>query len=206
MQAMIKNQEIFLENIKKLLDTKVDDEEDIYKIGDTGEKYVRVKIVENTDSTMGVCIDVSKELEEKNLIKLERDYDPLTMLFNRKSVRINIENTIENVKPLDVAALVMFDLDNLKTTNDTYGHKWGDIYIKSAASSLSKIAESSSILGRRSGDEFVLFLFGFKDKQSIRDTMNSFYDRLSKNLLVFPDGDKRPVSISGGYCGLIIGH
>ena len=34
------------------------------------------------------------------------------------------------------AALMMTDLDNLKTVNDTYGHDWGDIYLRQTAHSL----------------------------------------------------------------------
>lgn len=36
----------------------------------------------------------------------------------------------EKPDTLSHAALMMTDLDNLKTINDTYGHDWGDIYLR----------------------------------------------------------------------------
>ena len=45
--------------------------------------------------------------------------------------------------PLKSSALVMFDLDNLKNMNDTYGHKWGDFYIKEAVKRLRKYIEEN---------------------------------------------------------------
>ncbi len=198
MCEIIKSKVWFLNKLQSKLTSPVESENNVYKMSMKDEKYVRVKIIENALSTMGVVIDVSDEVIEKNRIKMERDYDALTMIFNRKAVQLRIENVIENVRPLDVAALIMFDLDYLKKINDTYGHKWGDFYISSAAAALSKIDANSSVLGRRSGDEFVLFLFGFKNKDAIRKIMNEFYDVLSKDLITFPDGSLKPISISGG--------
>lgn len=198
MKKITNDRRLFSEEISNIFKTKLKDEDDTYRLDKNVDKYIRLKIIENSDITTGVVIDVSKEINEKNHIKMERDYDPLTMIFNRKAVQMHIENIIENVRPLDVAALVMFDLDNLKTTNDNYGHKWGDIYIKKAACLLSEITKSSSVLGRRSGDEFVLFLFGFKDKESIKKTMDDFYNGLKEDFIEFPDGSLKSVSISGG--------
>ena len=39
------------------------------------------------------------------------------------------------------AALMMTDLDNLKTINDTYGHDWGDVYLRQTGAIDEKAAE-----------------------------------------------------------------
>ena len=46
------------------------------------------------------------------------------------------EELFEKPDTLRHAALMMTDLDNLKTVNDTYGHDWGDIYLRQTAHSL----------------------------------------------------------------------
>jgi len=198
LHEITKNKGTFMNHIQQKLTIPEKEDENVYQISMDAIKYVKVKIVENTNSTMGVVIDVTDEILEKNKIKMERDYDPLTMIFNRKAVQLRIENIIENVSPRDTAALIMFDLDYLKQINDTFGHKWGDFYINRAVSHLTKIGETSSVLGRRSGDEFVLFLFGFADRDAIRKEMKTFYEGLTKDLLAFPDNSHKPIMISGG--------
>jgi len=195
---IIKDKGAFMPHILLKLTKPEKEDENVYRIGRDTTKYVKVKIVENENSTMGVVIDVTDEILEKNKIKMERDYDPLTMIYNRKAVQQRIESIIENPKPQDAAALIMFDLDYLKQINDTYGHRWGDVYINRAVSHLSKVGEECSVLGRRSGDEFVLFLFGFLDREALRKEMKAFYEGLTKDLLEFPDGSLRPITISAG--------
>lgn len=198
MDEITKNKVEFLNLIQQKLIIPVKEDENVYQISMGSSKYIRVKILENENSTMGVVIDVTHEILEKNKIKEERDYDPLTMIYNRKAAQLRIENIIENVSPQDTAALIMFDLDYLKQINDAYGHKWGDFYINQAVSHLSKIGKTSSVLGRRSGDEFVLFLFGFVDRDAIRKEMKTFYEGLAKDLLLFPDSSLKTITISGG--------
>ena len=51
-----------------------------------------------------------------------------------------------------IAALMMTDLDNLKkTSNDTYGHDWGDIYLRQTAHSLRQGSPSGTVVARPSG-------------------------------------------------------
>lgn len=198
MTELRKDKDAFLSCIISIMINPEPEDEDVYRLTGDETKYLRLKIVDNDSGTMGVAIDVTKEIIDKNRIKKERDYDPLTLIYNRKAAQRQIEGIMRQPIPSDVAALVMFDLDNLKYVNDNYGHKWGDLYITRAAFHLSKIGGSSSVLGRRSGDEFVLFLFGFQDKDSIRKELKYLYDGLGKDLLTFPDGSLKPVSISGG--------
>ena len=56
---------------------------------------------------------------------------------------------------LDVGVM-MFDLNNLKEINDTYGHEEGDLFIQTFASYLTRILTENSFLARFGGDEFVI--------------------------------------------------
>ncbi len=56
---------------------------------------------------------------------------------------------------LDVGVM-MFDMNNLKTINDTYGHEEGDVFIQTFASFLTRILTEDSFLARFGGDEFVI--------------------------------------------------
>ena len=50
----------------------------------------------------------------------------------------------------------MFDLNNLKKINDTYGHEEGDLFIQTFASYLTRILTENSFLARFGSDEFVI--------------------------------------------------
>lgn len=54
----------------------------------------------------------------------------------------------EKPNTLRHAALMMTDLDNLKTINDTYGHDWGDIYLRQTAHSLRQGSPSGTVVAR----------------------------------------------------------
>ena len=51
---------------------------------------------------------------------------------------------------------MMFDLNNLKMINDTYGHEEGDVFIQTFASFLTRILTKDSYLARFGGDEFMI--------------------------------------------------
>ena len=52
-------------------------------------------------------------------------------------------------------AVYLFDLDDLKQINDTYGHEYGDRLIKKFGTLLSERTRSCDILARFGGDEFI---------------------------------------------------
>lgn len=182
--------------------TKLEQEElDIYQVSDEPLRWIRYRKTENEISTIGVLIDVTESMLEKKEIIRDRDHDPLTLLLNRKGFhylfekwRQDLDNSVSRT-----SALIMFDLDNLKRINDNYGHKWGDQYIIEAVERLKTIAEPNQfILGRRSGDEFVLLLHDFESKAALIETVETFFNKLHEKPLTFPDGKIYPVSLSGG--------
>lgn len=73
----------------------------------------------------------------------------------------------------------MCDLDDLKHGNDHFGHKAGDLLIKTAASILNDFASDQLVVARMGGDEFALLATGFsRDRvdsmvKEIADQVNS---------------------------------
>lgn len=188
---------LFVEKLQQILSKPEPEEEDIYKVGDLTPKWIKIKMLVNKDSTIGVAIDVTEEIEEKNKIKLDRDHDALTKLYNRRGFEQQIQLRLKN-RNLHIAALIMLDLDYLKHINDNYGHKWGDIYIKTTAELLAQFSEDRCIVGRRSGDEFYVFLYGFDNKEEIRRLVQQFYKALNTHTITFPEGIQREIMISAG--------
>lgn len=88
---------------------------------------------------------------ERSRIEHERDYDALTGLYSRQAFFRVCGELFEKPDTLRHAALMMTDLDNLKTINDTYGHDWGDVYLRQTAHSLQQGSPSGTVVARLSG-------------------------------------------------------
>ncbi|CZR96119.1 MULTISPECIES: EAL domain-containing protein [Clostridioides] len=172
----------------------------IYKFEseDKRSKWVRLNIVEDELKVLGVVVDVTKEFIEKRKIEYERDFDILTNLLNRRAFYSQIQEKFKNKDELKVAAFIMWDLDNLKYINDTYGHDAGDEYIRCAAGILKKFISWNGIVSRLSGDEFYVFIYGYESKESIRDIINSVKIQMSNTLLKLHDGTEFKIRASAG--------
>ncbi|HHX61113.1 MAG TPA: bifunctional diguanylate cyclase/phosphodiesterase, partial [Epulopiscium sp.] len=92
----------------------------------------------------------------------------------------------------------MWDLDNLKYINDTYGHDHGDRYIQKAASILNEFTIYNAIVARMSGDEFYTFIYGYKEKEEIRKRIKEIQTRLYNTLLIMPDDETLRIRASAG--------
>jgi diguanylate cyclase (GGDEF)-like protein len=196
------NKELFTYTLNELLKHPEEAEDDVYFLDSVPGKWLKVKYTHNDNSTMGFILDVTDEITEKKQMMADRDLDGLTGIYNRKAMQFYMEDTIRKRDTNLTSALLMFDLDNLKSVNDTYGHKWGDIYLKHVTKHLSQISEKQQVLGRRSGDEFTLLLYDFPSMNDIRQSLDTFYHKLHNDPLEFPDGTKRSAAISSGLVWL----
>ena len=171
-------------------------EQDIYYIPEHGPKWLKLITVEQDGGRLlGVLSDVTGEMRERIKLERERDYDILTNIYNRRAFREKIEHLIDGGR-YSCAAMVMWDLDNLKYINDTYGHDEGDRYIKLFAKRL-HFFENSGIISRYSGDEFVTFLYSEGGKEQIRSRMNEFMNSLKDTTMVI-NGYAIPLRVSAG--------
>ena len=106
---------------------------------------------------------MSRLLEKEN-VKLgeEASYDPLTNLLNRRSLTGFVTEEIGTMEHNDLFSVVMMDIDNFKTVNDTYGHDVGDEVLVKLASIIRDEIREGDYACRWGGEEFLLFSHGSK--------------------------------------------
>lgn len=96
---------------------------------------------------------------EKRIKELEKlaTEDDLTGLKNRRYVREFLRQIIKQAKQEDMqVSLFVFDIDDFKHYNDTYGHPIGDMVLKQAATMMKRCCRGHDIIGRIGGDEFAV--------------------------------------------------
>ena len=166
----------------------------------SGNRWVQLTWREEGDTILGAFEDVTRDVEEKRRIEYERDFDILTDLYNRRAFDQQLRKLFSPARRgrLQVAALLMLDLDNLKYVNDTYGHDYGDRYIQAFAKCLESFYCCRSVVGRRSGDEFNVFLYGYENQEAVRACLKRFRDEVGEASLVLSTGDRMRVRASGG--------
>ena len=100
--------------------------------------------------------EYNKKLNQEKLLSRT---DGLTNTLNKfayKEIEKKINKEIKN-DSIDEFSVFVFDINNLKTINDTLGHEAGDKYIKSAKRLIKKIFKQDDLY-RIGGDEFALIL------------------------------------------------
>jgi diguanylate cyclase (GGDEF)-like protein len=119
--------------------------------------------------------------------------DPLTGVLNHGSIVDQLHTYVANNHAS--LALVMIDLDDLKATNDTYGHQVGDAVLKVLAQALQR---RGAIVGRYGGDEFLAIVPGATRAKAER-YRDEILEALAKTDLRDPVADTTvPVSASIG--------
>ena len=135
---------------------------------------------------------------ERRRIEHERDYDILTGLYNRQAFQRVCESLFAKPEKLGHAALLMTDLDNLKKINDTYGHDWGDQYLRQTGRCLSSGTPPGTLCARLSGDEFMLLFYGYESQEAVRAELEKLRTSLKDSTSILPSGSELHISISGG--------
>lgn len=138
----------------------------------------------------------TKELEESNrkLAHLAQ-IDRLTGLFNRGETEQTLRKMLAQAKELnEPLSVLMMDVDDFKTINDSYGHAVGDDALKTVAGILRKnTRRGMDVPGRWGGDEFFVIFAGLPSDKA-REIAQRI-GRLIAQQSVLPDGSSMTVSI-----------
>ena len=162
------------------------------------ERYLRIETTHEDGAQVGLAEDVTANTLEKLRIEHERDYDTLTDLYNRRAFRRICAEFFCSPEKLGHAALLMFDLDNLKQINDTFGHDCGDEYIRLTGECFAKNAPARTVCARISGDEFNALFYGYNDQDTLRADICALKAALEQSVVQLPSGRELRVSVSGG--------
>ncbi len=125
-----------------------------------------------------------------NALAYEASHDKLTGLYNRVGYDDLLTNT-----DMHSCALLLVDVDNFKTINDTYGHDMGDRVLKNIAKVLKDSFRSNDFICRIGGDEFAAIMVnsGPQFTELIRGKVSRMNDKLQH-----PEEGLPPISVSVG--------
>ncbi len=193
----------FQEEMKSFDQYKVEEGEGfaLYKVScEDRDTYIHLSFSEVEDRRIiGVAEDITRTIQEKQLLEHERDHDLLTGLKNRRAFqRIMHQLFAKGEKFLKKAALIMIDLDNLKQINDKYGHDYGDKYIQAAAESFRRYTPQDTVIARISGDEFYLFFYGYDSENEVAALLEKFKEEIAKEYIILPPMQRVSLQMSGG--------
>lgn len=101
--------------------------------------------------------DITESKKQAELIKYQAERDALTGIYNRRAGLSILENIIENAKLNNGEVILCFiDLNNLKYTNDNFGHEKEDDMIKTFSKTVESCLRDKDIFFRFGGDEFII--------------------------------------------------
>ena len=94
-------------------------------------------------------------------LRSEADLDHLTGLANRRRFRVALAREVERFRRYGTpCALLLLDIDYMKSINDEHGHPFGDIVIRHIAHRLTQVSRDTDTAARLGGEEFALLLAG----------------------------------------------
>jgi len=127
--------------------------------------------------------------------------DGLTEIYNKRKyeeeAQREVPRSVRHQRPL---ALVMFDIDQFKNVNDSYGHLCGDFVLKQIAELTRELLRPEQVFARVGGEEFVI-LSPEMDIEGARAMAEKMRERLQEHEFVYA-GFKVPVTCSFGVAAV----
>jgi c-di-GMP phosphodiesterase Gmr len=125
-------------------------------------------------------VDITERKQfERQLTRLAY-LDDLTGLANRTFIQEHIEGIITQAQSSSRFAVAFIDIDNFKHINDYYSHAIGDMLLTLAARRMSNLIGETDIIGRISGDEFLLLVDPVESADQLRRIIDRILDELKQ--------------------------
>lgn len=184
---------------KKILSGEATTYQARMKAGKTEFKWCKLDVTpiiqDNTPVRMiGVITDINDMKAKTEILEDKTKHDVFTGLYNKKYSEEMIGKALR--KDINQKhGLILFDIDNFKRINDTYGHTAGDQVLKSISDNTKKIFRKNDIIGRFGGDEFIILVKDIKNaellvpkiEKLLKNDDNIYMVTKSIGVSVFPD-------------------
>ena len=128
---------------------------------------------------LGKISDVQNEMTREQDLREKASVDGLTGALNRKAAEQKI-NTLMQDKECK-GYLLMLDIDDFKTVNDTMGHAIGDLALITLVKLLKEHFRREDIIGRLGGDEFIVFMTNTELASAVEAKGAEILDILAKS-------------------------
>ena len=133
------------------------------KNGESYPKWLNVSVVRDKTGKIinhiGSFVDITERKASEERVHHLAHHDALTSLPNRFSLHERLTQALGFAKRSQKAlAVMLIDLDNFKSINDTLGHHVGDKLLVEVAQRLQQSVRGSDVVARLGGDEFVVVL------------------------------------------------
>lgn len=139
---------------------------------------------------------LSQEQEQIQFYRQLAYTDTMTKTRNRSAFEQDCDKLADSGSAVSLTVF-MFDINNLKYTNDTYGHQAGDSIIKDAADILHSVFSDIGQLYRIGGDEFLVI------SERTYTSAQAVYILLEQQLKEYNKNAAYPLSIAKGYASNI---
>ncbi|WP_144290436.1 EAL domain-containing protein [Chitinilyticum litopenaei] len=131
------------------------------KNGEVYPEWLRITTIHDAGQQpmhyLGVFSDISQIKRSEAELAHLANYDLLTDLPNRQLIMLQLAQLMRQAERHEQQlAVLLVDLDEFKTVNDSLGHQAGDELLLAVAKRLRAIVRASDLLGRLGGDEFLL--------------------------------------------------
>ncbi|MDR3296304.1 MAG: diguanylate cyclase [Clostridiales Family XIII bacterium] len=128
--------------------------------------------------------DMSEENEVRDRLYSLAYTDQLTGVPNRAKLKDDFDAIREDIVNGELTGIIaLFDLDNFKSINDTYGHNTGDVMLRRMTSMLDGDPAFAGHLYRLGGDEFVLLYYENTEKFQGEEDLSAHYGKLQGGAL-----------------------
>ena len=104
------------------------------------------------------CHTSSEQDEAYMKLKVKAQTDALTSLLNRETAIEQMTHFLSAEGYNHNHTLLIVDLDNFKSINDTFGHFEGDKVLRILAAKIKSVFRNIDIVGRLGGDEFIVLM------------------------------------------------
>jgi len=154
------------------------------KNGEIYLEWVSISVIKNDRQEIAnyLCIatDISGRKKAEERLQFLANYDELTALPNRRTFDQRLDYALAHAKRYSKQlAVVYMDLDRFKIINDTLGHAAGDLLLREAAGRLRQCLRETDSVARFGGDEFVVLITEFAQKQDVVGIAQKFLEALT---------------------------
>ena len=155
-----------------------------------GEKSEGIRYDSTDSSNFGILTNMAtvslKNIKEFKIVEELSYTDSMTGLYNYRYFYKRLTEEVFRAKRFArKLSLVIFDIDDFKVYNDTFGHQAGDAVLRQLGKFLLTVVRSIDVVSRYGGEEFCVIMPEADAKECVR-----FMERLRKSIKEYPFKDE----------------